>query len=226
MSTQEVRFRSTDLFPLPAEPRGDEDWTDGWSDVRSFAEIVLWTVAIASLVVVAWSYLDARIYQHQAAAELAAAAATLPPGETSATGPAGILHVAAGTPIGELEIPRLDLSVVVAEGTDENVLGVAVGRLSSSAVPGDGGNLALAGHRDTFFRPLEDIQPGDRIVFRAAGGREMTFEVDWTRIVDPSETWVVAPTLESVITLVTCYPFRYVGTAPERFVVRGRLVSS
>ena len=207
----------TDLLAFPKE-----DWTDGWGGGRAFAETVLWTVAIACLLVVGWSYLDTHLYQPRAAVALEEAQ-LLPPGGDSSTAIGPVAH---GAPVGKLEIPRLDLSVIVAEGTDETVLRRAVGRLASSAIPGDGGNLALAGHRDTFFRPLEDVQAGDEIVFEAVGGRRTTYVVKWTRIVDPTETWVAAPTLDSVLTLVTCYPFRFVGTAPQRFIVRAQRVEA
>ena len=212
MSTRQHQLNDTDLLALPRD-----DWADGWGGPRAFAEIVLWTVAIACLLAVGWTYVDSHLYQQRAAAVLEEAQ-LLPPGGDAA------VPVAHGAPVGRLEIPRLEMSVIVAEGTDETVLRRAVGRIPSSAIPGDGGNLALAGHRDSFFRPLEDIEVGDEIVFEAPGGLRTTYEVQWTRVVEPNETWVTAPTLESALTLVTCYPFRFVGTAPQRFVVRAERV--
>lgn len=221
MSTRQHQLHDTDLLALPHRATSDGDWTEGWGGTRAFVETVLWTVAIACFLVVGWSYLDSHLYQQRAAVALEQTQ-LLPPGDDGVA--TGIGHVAHGAPVGKLEIPRLGVSVVVAEGTDDTVLRRAVGRIPSSAIPGDGGNLALAGHRDTFFRPLEDVQVGDEIVFEAAGGERTTYQVRWTRVVDPDATWVAAPTLEPVLTLVTCYPFRYFGSAPQRFIVRAQRV--
>jgi sortase A len=126
--------------------------------------------------------------------------------------------VDAGAPIGRLEIPRLGLSVVVAEGDDDNTLKVAVGHLPDTPLPWQEGNTALAGHRDTFFRPLRSVQPGDEIRFATRHG---TFRYRVTRhtVVDPDELWVLDASPAAALTLITCYPFDYVGPAPRRFVV-------
>jgi hypothetical protein len=91
--------------------------------------------------------------------------------------------------------------------------------MSSSSLPGELGNIVLAGHRDTFFRSLREIRPGDRISLRTPAGA-FAFTVDWTRVVNPTDTSVILPTPSPALTLVTCYPFYYVGPAPERFIVR------
>jgi sortase A len=122
---------------------------------------------------------------------------------------------------GRIEVPRLGLSELVAEGVDDATLGVAVGHLPGTAFPGEPGNVALAGHRDTVFRLLEQVQPDDLLRLVTPDG---TFEyrVDRLEVVAPGRTEVVAPTDERTLTLVTCYPFGYVGRAPLRYVVRAR----
>jgi len=126
---------------------------------------------------------------------------------------------ALGSAIGRLEIPRLGLSAVVLEGSDTGTLRLGVGRLASSSLPGEPGNVVLAAHRDTFFRPLRNIRAGDQISLRTPQGT-FPYTVDWTKVVDPSDTGVLQPTPAPSLTLVTCYPFSYIGPAPQRFIVR------
>jgi sortase A len=126
--------------------------------------------------------------------------------------------IEAGAPIGRLEIPRLGLSVVVAEGDDENTLKVAVGHLPDTPLPWQEGNTALAGHRDTFFRPLRSVQPGDEIHFATRHGT-LLYRVTRHTVVEPDELWVLDASPAAALTLITCYPFDYVGPAPRRFVV-------
>jgi sortase A len=132
--------------------------------------------------------------------------------------------VEAGAPIGRLEIPRLGLSVVVAEGDDDNTLKVAVGHLPDTPLPWQEGNTAVAGHRDTFFRPLRSVQPGDDIRFATRHG---TFRYRVTRhtVVEPDELWVLDASPAAALTLITCYPFDYVGPAPRRFVVHAERIA-
>lgn len=121
--------------------------------------------------------------------------------------------------IGRVEIPRLRLSAIVREGVDDGTLRRAVGHVPETALPGEHGNAALAAHRDTFFRPLKEIRKGDRINVTTPDGT-YEYRVHETRIVDPEDVWVLDPTREPTLTLVTCYPFNYVGSAPRRFIVR------
>ena len=124
-----------------------------------------------------------------------------------------------GSAIGRLEIPRIGLSVVVLEGSDSDTLRLGVGRLQNSSLPGEPGNVVLAGHRDTFFRALRTIRQGDQIAVRTEYGT-FPYKVDWTRVVNPTDVEVLQPTPQPSLTLVTCYPFYYVGAAPQRFIVR------
>ena len=121
--------------------------------------------------------------------------------------------------LGRIEIPRIGVSAIVREGDDDATLSVAVGRVPGTARPGEQGNMALAGHRDSFFRGLRHIRVDDVIRFRTPG-HEYAYRVDSTEIVGPGELRVLAPSANPVLTLVTCYPFGYVGSAPDRFIVR------
>ena len=126
-------------------------------------------------------------------------------------------------PIGRLEIPRLDVSVIVMPGEDGDTLGKAVGHLSDTPMPWIGGNTALAGHRDSFFRPLEHIQIGDDIHLDTPRGA-FRYRVHRTVVVQPNELWVLDPTAKPTLTLITCYPFRFIGPAPKRLIVQAERV--
>lgn len=120
--------------------------------------------------------------------------------------------------IGRIDIPRIGVSAVISEGTGRVTLRRSVGHISYTSSPGQPGNTGLAGHRDSFFRPLKDIRPDDTITVTTTGG-EYRYRVVSTHIVKPTDVSVLLPTGNEVLTLVTCYPFHYVGAAPERFVV-------
>jgi sortase A len=126
--------------------------------------------------------------------------------------------------LGRIEIPRIGVAAIVREGTDDSTLAIAVGHIPSTARPGERGNMALAGHRDTFFRALRKIRRQDtiRIVTQK---RSWEYAVSSTEVVNPEDTWVLDPTEDTVLSLVTCYPFDYVGHAPKRFIVRASLVA-
>jgi len=124
--------------------------------------------------------------------------------------------------IGRLEIPSVQLSVMMREGVDAASLRKAVGHLPSSAVPGDSGNFILLGHRDTFFRPLRGIARGDTIRVRSRH-EIFSYTVDSIRIESPDLRWAVQDTSAPTITLITCFPFDYLGPAPRRFVVQAHM---
>jgi sortase A len=126
-------------------------------------------------------------------------------------------------PIAVLRIRNIHLTAPVFDGTDEMILNRGVGRIEGTAMPGSDGNLAIAGHRDGFFRGLKDIQPGDLVEVDTLEERD-TYIVDATTIVNPKDVSVLeARTLPSV-TLVTCYPFYFIGDAPQRFIVKASLM--
>jgi sortase A len=127
--------------------------------------------------------------------------------------------------VGRIEIPRLNLRAIIAEGVDSRTLRRAVGHLPGSPLPGQAGNVVLAGHRDTFFRALKDVREDDMVRITTPRGR-YEYVVEATAIVEPTRTDVLDATGDPSVTLVTCYPFYLVGDAPDRFVVRGRLIAA
>lgn len=128
-------------------------------------------------------------------------------------------------PLAIMSIETLDLKVPIYNGTDEINLNRGAGRIKGTAWIDSPGNLGIAGHRDGFFRVLKDIQLGDSINMLTHQGKT-EFVVSSITIVDPTDVSVLAPTDESTITLVTCYPFYFVGHAPKRYIVKGELVSN
>ena len=121
--------------------------------------------------------------------------------------------------IGELEIPRLKLAAPVKTGGDEDVLDFSVGYLPETPLPWRPGNSVLAAHRDRLFRPLEHIRKGDDITLSTTHG-DINYRVIDTLIVEPKDVWVLRPIPGVHLTLITCYPFTYVGSAPHRFIVQ------
>ena len=130
-------------------------------------------------------------------------------------------NVPEGGLVGRVEIPDLKLSAVVFQGTSAEILDRGVGHLDGSALPGQAGNVVLAAHRDTFFRSLRNIRKGDVVRMTTPSGIR-TYTVDSTEVVAPTETSVMDPTPRPSLTLITCYPFYYVGHAPKRFIVHAR----
>ena len=118
-----------------------------------------------------------------------------------------------------LRIPRLNLEVPVYDGTADAVLDLAAGRIEDTALPGTPGNVGIAAHRDGFFRVLKDIKEGDALVLDTPVATEQ-YRVQWIRITTPDDVSVIDPTPTPAVTLVGCYPFYHVGSAPKRFIVR------
>lgn len=182
-----------------------------------YVEGALWAFGLGCLCWSLWTWGDALWYQHSSARLLEEGAVYDPPSTSSGER----VLPAPGTALARLSIPRLELAAVVAEGTREEVLRRAVGRLTGGALPGEEGNLVLAGHRDTFFRPLRKIEVGDRVLVER-GSQTDVYVVEWTRVVTPREIEVATSTGYAAVTLITCHPFDYIGSAPDRFVVRAR----
>jgi len=125
--------------------------------------------------------------------------------------------------IGRIDIPRLGVSAIVIEGVGTATLRRAVGHIPGTALPGEPGNVGMSGHRDTFFRPLRNIRRNDIITLTTLAG-EYRYRVLSTRIVSPANVAVLDPSTNEILTLVTCYPFYFVGSAPNRFIVRAERV--
>jgi sortase A len=128
-----------------------------------------------------------------------------------------------GSLVGRIEIPRLGVTAIVLEGVGNKTLRRGVGHIPETPLPQDGGNVGLAGHRDSFFRGLKDIRKNDIITLKTLEGT-FRYRVAWTQIVRPEDTHVLSKVGEPALTLVTCYPFYYVGSAPKRFIVRAERI--
>ncbi len=180
-----------------------------------------------------WGFLT-RGNHATAAASIAAKA------DTSDTTPkpaaAAPTRPAHGALLGRLEIPRLRLSAMVREGVDDKILSVAVGHVPATALAGQAGNFAIAAHRDTLFRALKDIRSDDLVTFQSPDGGAYEYRVAATQIVKPSDVNILRADggglitgggstrgMPKLLTMITCYPFSYVGSAPKRFIVEAKL---
>ncbi len=202
--------------------------------VRVLADLLIF-VGVAGVIAWVWGLGDGVLYQYSQAVQFesaTAAPASLDPawGDPVPSPRIAIQHLLAPTLLtpdplllGRLEIPSIHLTVMVREGADEASLRKAAAHLPSSALPGDTGNVVLLGHRDTFFRPLRGIAQGDPIRVKTRNG-QFDYIVDSIQVMDPDQSLAFrnAPEAKS-LTLITCFPFDYVGPAPRRFVVRARM---
>jgi len=177
------------------------------------------------LLVGAWgsAQFDSLAYQARGAAWLSQAIARAESGSDRSRGTSDARRRGDGELIGRIEIPRIGISAMIANGCESETLRRAVGHLPNSAFPGEVGNVCLAAHRDSFFRRPREIEPGDVVRITTPEG-EFEYDVSSIAVMDPSGTKVLAPTRSPTLTLVTCYTFHFVGPAPERFVVRARHV--
>jgi len=183
-------------------------------------------LAMVCLGLYSYDYVDRTLYQTYEGREFdrslehEAAAVT-----TAHQTPSGRVRLPASSAlIGRLSVPRLNLAAMVREGIDGKTLKLAVGHIPATALPWQTGNVGVAGHRDTFFRGLKNLKSGDEIQFSTLKGN-FEYVVESLTIVEPANAAALAPSSENVLTLVTCYPFYYVGDAPRRFVARARQVS-
>jgi sortase A len=167
--------------------------------------------------------LDARARQRPRGESPAMTPARPSPRPAPTRSAADARTLAPGTPIGMLRIPRLGLEANVREGVDEDTLAVAAGRIPGTSRTPREGNLAVAAHRDTHFRPLRNVRLGDEVRLETPDGT-FAYQVTDLVIVDPEDVWVLNSAAKPSLTLITCYPFTYVGNAPRRFVVRATRV--
>lgn len=178
------------------------------------------TFGLACLMVYGIAAARTAIYQRHAKAEINQMISSSVP-ETAPPAP-----LMPGDVVGRIDVPRLKLSAAVAEGDDDSILGKAVGHLPDTPQPWQrSGNVAFAAHRDGLFRPLKHIHLGDEVRVITAHG-EFLYRVQKTQIVDPDDVSVIAPTPKPTLTLITCYPFSFVGHAPHRFIVQAERVDS
>jgi len=187
-------------------------------------ERVLLGLALAMLGWCAWSLVESRVYQNLHRAEFETR--TLQDGPRETSPPLPHRSVPEGTAVGRIEIPRIGVSAIIAEGATDATLRLAVGHIPGTAFPGESGNTGLAGHRDGFFRSLSRIRLLDEIRLTAEGGSTFLYRVDSIAVVEPGEVSVLAAGSSAAVTLVTCYPFHFLGAAPKRFVVKAGRVPS
>jgi sortase A len=212
---------------------------DGWVAATRWTSHLLLGAGVIAMAGVLWSAGEAMLYQTVQADRFDALiqqSPSQPPSYTPAepsdsTLPAALpflklAPIVSGLDpllIGRLEIPRLGLTAMVREGVGSATLRKAVGHVPGSALPGAPGNFVVAGHRDSFFRGLRLVQTGDEIRVRTRNGA-FRYHVRALSVVDPTDVDAMQPTVDRVCTLVTCFPFDYVGPAPRRFIVRADLI--
>ena len=177
--------------------------------------VVLIVAGLAALAWVGADFFQTAAYRRSVEATLDQLEQS-PPTDTQSPAPASL---ATGAPVGSLEIVRVGLSGVVVEGDEDAVLDRAIGHLPDTPLPWQTGNSALAAHRDALFRPLRDVRLGDVLRLKTPYGT-FDYRVRETLIVKPTDVWVIDPTPTSTLTLISCFPFDYIGHAPERFIVR------
>jgi sortase A len=189
--------------------------------LRLALRLVQWVFGAGAVVMLGYCgfvLADGWLYQKREQSHLEQLIAAAP------TAPKALAPQGTGALIGRIEIPRLGLSIVVAEGVDTRTLRRAAGHIPGTGLPGQPGNIGISGHRDTFFRPLRNIRQDDIITLTTVGGN-YRYRVVAIWIVSPSDVSVLDPSADEVLTLVTCYPFYFVGPAPERFIVRAARVT-
>lgn len=183
-----------------------------------------WLLIASSASLLAYSAFvlaDTWIFQRAEDRQLASLVA--PVRNASSVRPASPSPTATGGLIGRVEVARLGMSAIVMEGTSASTLRRAAGHILGTALPGQHGNVGISGHRDTFFRPLRNIAAGDIISLTTTTG-EYRYRVVATNVVAPEDVGVLAQGAGEKLTLVTCYPFYFVGPAPNRFIVRAERV--
>jgi sortase A len=193
--------------------------------ILQWTQRVLFAGATVMLGYCAYVLVDSRIFQHREKQRLDRLLSDQPK-----TTPASAIEAVKVTPrvgpgglIGQVQIARLGIAVMVVEGTARRGLRRAAGHIPGTAMPGQPGNVGIAAHRDTFFRPLRNIQRDDVITLTTLSG-EYRYRVVSTQVVSPSNVAVLNSDGNQILTLVTCYPFYFVGAAPSRFIVRAERV--
>lgn len=189
------------------------------SIAAQFLEFFLFSIGFTLLGYVAWVSAESRLFELWHSWKLRQTQQTPAPGKPR-TSPAPKAHEV----IGELRAPRLGVSAIVVEGDDARDLRLGAGHIPGTALPGERGNVAIAAHRDTFFRNLRGIKANDEIELATARGT-FKYRVASTEVVTPETVSVLRSKGRPELTLVTCYPFHYVGPAPKRFIVHALLVS-
>jgi sortase A len=206
-------------------------YSSGWN-LRSWTRWITLGLASVCLVWSGWDWIDQSLHQAEDQRQFQAALTepqtpapviVIPEHEIK---PASPPPVHARPPMAKLEIARLQVSGFVEDGFDARTLNRAIGHSPRSAKFGERGNIVLAAHRDTFFAGLRNVKVGDVIDLHSAAGVQYQYKVSRILIVDPSDSWVMKSSpREDMLTLITCYPFQFVGSAPSRFVVQAQPIT-
>lgn len=189
--------------------------------MRPLLRRLQWFLAVSAVLLFAYTgfiLTDTWLFQRAEARQFQSVLTAPRPG-VSPVSLASLAPAGNGGLIGRLDIPRLSLSVMVMEGDSSKILRRAAGHITGTALPGQPGNIGISGHRDTFFLPLRNIAPNDIVTLTTIAG-EYRYRVVSTRVVAPDDLAVLDPGVGETLTIVTCYPFYFVGPAPSRFIVR------
>lgn len=189
------------------------------NQVLSWSQNILLMIGILVLSYVGYAQLDSWLYQADQTRQFEQSLKTV---NLSSVGSVGVARLEAA-PLGRIEISSVGLMAMIQEGVDEKTLQRSVGHIPGTSLPGQAGNIALAGHRDTFFRQLRKIRQDDEIKLTTLSGTDR-YRVDSIKVVEPEQTQVLDDLGDDLLTLVTCYPFNFVGSAPRRFIVRARKI--
>jgi sortase A len=198
------------------------------ADLLKWIERGLLTLGVALGAWCAAVLVEARFHQSvPVSGQLTVTQTAVPvlPGEggKAAPHPATPSAPAAGSLIARLEAPSVRMTTNILEGSDDATLSRGAGHIEDTPFPGQPGNIGIAGHRDTVFRPLRHIKVGDPLQI-TTGDRMYQYRISKTLIVGPDDVYVLDPTARPTVTLVTCYPFDFIGHAPKRFIVQAELV--
>ncbi|MGH9678557.1 MAG: class D sortase [Candidatus Acidiferrales bacterium] len=198
------------------------------SIIRWSARILL-LIGVILLTWCAYVWTDARVYEtlESERLETVAASRALNPPPVPDAGVVKSPHAkpTIGSVLGRIDIPRIGVSVMVLEGDNARIFRRAAGHVEGTSEPGEPGNAAIAAHRDTFFRPLRNIRENDIIRFTGET-QSYSYRVESVEVVGPEDMQILADAPQPTLTLITCYPFYYVGPAPKRFVVRAQQIPS
>ena len=191
--------------------------------MRVFFSSLLFFLAGAAVGIWVWSYAHRAIEQKHDE-QTFNRQQKVPPAQSPAAPPVKPPKLNHGDVVARLMIQKIHLRAMVREGADASTLDVALGHISGTAMPGQKGNVGVAGHRDTIFRGLGQVGKNDQIQLQTSSAT-YTYQVDDMQIVTPKNVSVLMPGKGSQLTLVTCYPFNFIGSAPKRYIVKAHLVS-
>jgi len=211
-----------------------------WKSLLRAVSNLLILAGTAGVLVWAWGLFEAALYQHVQKTQFEqyrAEVSELPPVVHAPPDPVAKRRVLKISPaphglfdrdpllLGEIDVPRLHWSVMIREGMDDATLRRAAGHVPATAFPGEPGNFVVLGHRDTLFRPLRGLEQGDHVLVRTLDGN-FDYSIDSIQVVPPEQVSLLGGPADRSITLVTCFPFDFIGPAPQRFVARGHLEES